>query len=107
MTTTRLYDLVVKTGEYQDRNGQTKARYENIGAVMRNENGQFAMLKKTFNPAGVPSDRDTIMVSMFEPKANRRQDNGYKANDSGYGGGGQPSSCDLDDEIPFAACKLI
>ena len=107
MATTKLYDLVVKTGEYTDGQGNTKGRYENIGAVMRNENGQFAMLKKTFNPAGVPSDRDTIMVSMFEPKANRRQDNGYKGNDSGYGAGGQPSSGTDFDSIPFAACKLI
>lgn len=93
MATTKLYDLVVKTGEYTDNQGNTKGRYENIGAVMRNENGQFAMLKKTFNPAGVPSDRDTIMVSMFEPKANRRSDGGY-SND-------MPAARNLDDEIPF------
>ena len=93
MATTKLYDLVVKTGEYTDNQGNTKGRYENIGAVMRNENGQFAMLKKTFNPAGVPSDRDTIMVSMFEPKANRRSDGGY-SND-------MPPPRNLDDEIPF------
>lgn len=49
MATTHVYDLAVKTGEYES-NGQTKGRYENIGKVLRNDNGQFMLLKKTFNP---------------------------------------------------------
>ena len=70
----KLYDLVVKTGEYQS-NGETKARYENIGSVMQGDNGQFAIMKRTFNPAGVPNPdgKDSIIVSMFEPKNNQQQ----------------------------------
>lgn len=70
----KLYDLAVKTGEYQDRNsGQMKGRWENIGAVMQgNDGGKFIMLKRTFNPAGVPdlSGRggDSVLASMFSPK---------------------------------------
>lgn len=110
---TKLYDLVVKVGEYQ-KNGQTKSRYKNIGAVFRNENGQYMMLDKTFNPAGVPgnADRDNILVSMFEPRAQgggqgNQQSGGY--DQSGYGSGGRPGGgIDLDgDSVPFAACKLI
>lgn len=65
----KLYDLAVKTGEYT-KNGETKARYENIGSVMEGDNGQFMMLKRTFSPAGVPfkDGSDTIFVSMFEPR---------------------------------------
>jgi len=64
------------------------------------------VLDKTFNPAGVPSDGDTIFVSMFEPKprdGQRQQsgDQGGYGQQGGYGGGGRPGS-DLDDEIPFA-----
>ena len=72
----KLYDLVVKTGEYQS-NGETKARYENIGSVMKGDNGQFAIMKRTFNPAGVPNPdgKDSIIVSMFEPKSNQQQGN--------------------------------
>ena len=72
----KLYDLVVKTGEYQS-NGETKARYENIGSVMQGDNGQFAIMKRTFNPAGVPNPdgKDSIIVSMFEPKNNQQQGN--------------------------------
>lgn len=98
MATTHVYDLTVVTGEYQDRSGQTKKRYKNIGRVLRNDNGMFAVMDKTFNPAGVPSDGDTIFISMFEP----RQRDGQQQQSNGYGAGGQPSNHDTGgDEIPF------
>lgn len=104
MATTHLYDLAVVTGEYQNRNGETKKRYKNVGRVLRNDNGQFMVLDKTFNPAGVPGDGDTIFVSMFEPKPREnqpRQQGGY--DQSPQGGGGRPSNDPYDgDSIPFA-----
>lgn len=104
----KTHDLVVTTGEYQS-GGQTKKRYKNIGAVFRNANGSYIMLDKTFNPAGVPgnADRDTIIVSMFEPRAGEGNDQRNRGgNQSGYGGGGgghqaPPSNNIDDDEIPF------
>jgi len=68
--TQKKYDLVVKVGSYTDRNGEEKSRWENIGSVMQSDKGFFMLLKKTFNPAGVPGDseRDSVLVSMFEPK---------------------------------------
>lgn len=66
--TSRKFDLVVTTGSYTNREGMEKRQYETIGTVWENEKGQFITLKKTFNPAGIASDRDTIMVSMFEPR---------------------------------------
>lgn len=67
---TKKYELVIKLGEYTDRNGDTKGRYENIGAVMMGDKGPYLMLKRTFNPAGVPNpdNRDSVLVSCFEPK---------------------------------------
>ena len=66
----KLYDLAVKTGEYQNGQGETKGRYENIGSVMQGDNGQFIILKRTFNPAGVPNPdcKDSVIVSCFEPQ---------------------------------------
>jgi hypothetical protein len=63
----KLYDLVVKTGEYQDNQGQTKGRYENVGTMMEGDNGPFIILKRTFNPAGVPNPdcKDSVIVSCF------------------------------------------
>lgn len=95
MTTTHLYDLAVKTGEYQNRDGQTKARYENIGKVLRNDNGQFMLLKRTFSPAGVPGDGDMVAVSMFEPRPRDGAPSERQEPQQGRG----PA---MDDEIPFA-----
>jgi len=72
---TKLYDLAVKTGEYTDGQGQQKGRWQNVGAVMQNnDGGKFIMLAKWFNPAGVPdlsgkgATSESILLSMFEPK---------------------------------------
>jgi len=71
----KLYDLAVKTGEYTDRSGNTKGRYENIGAVMEKDGNKFLFIKKTFNPAGVPSrdGSESIIVSMFKPREDEPQ----------------------------------
>lgn len=72
MGTKKIYDLAVKVGEYQ-KDGETKSKYENIGLVMqKDDGGKFLMIKRTFNPAGVPDfsgkGGENILISMFEPK---------------------------------------
>jgi hypothetical protein len=71
----KIYDLAVKTGEYTNRNGETKGRYIPVGVVMKGDDGNpYILMNKTFNPAGVP-DRadgktsDVILVSMYKPQA--------------------------------------
>lgn len=66
----KLYDAVVKVGSYTNSQGEQKNRYENVGSVMQGDSGQFLILKRTFNPAGVPNpdNKDSIIVSMFEPQ---------------------------------------
>ena len=68
---TKLYDVCVKTGSYQNAQGEMKNRYENIGTVMQGDDGgQFMLLKTTFNPAGVPNpeNKDAVLCSMFAPQ---------------------------------------
>jgi hypothetical protein len=68
--TTKKYDLAVKVGEYQ-KDGQTKNKYQNIGAILEKEDGgRFMLLDRFFNPAGVPNpdDRSNVIVSLFEPR---------------------------------------
>jgi len=69
----KTHDLAVKTGTYQ-KDGQEKGRYINIGSVMKNENGAFLILNRTFNPAGVPNpeNREGVMVSLFPVKDNNQ-----------------------------------
>lgn len=65
----KLYDVTVKTGEYTNGHGEKKGRYENIGSMMQGDNGPFLILKRTFNPAGVPNPecKDSVICSLFEP----------------------------------------
>ena len=64
------YDLAVKTGSYQDRDGNTKNKWQNVGVVLEGKYGPYILLNRTFNPAGVPSngEDDVVAISMFEPK---------------------------------------
>lgn len=66
---TKKYDLAVKTGTYT-KDGEEKGRYENVGAIWEGDNGPYLVLKRTFNPAGVPfkDGSDSIFISMFAPK---------------------------------------
>lgn len=73
MAVKKLYDLAVKTGEYQDNQGQKKGRWQNVGAVMQGDDGnKFIMLARWFSPAGVPDlsgkGGESILLSMFAPK---------------------------------------
>lgn len=67
---TKKYDVVARVGSYTDSSGQEKGRFENVGAVIINQNGGFnLLLKKTFNPAGLAEpDKECILLSLFEPK---------------------------------------
>lgn len=91
----KLYDLAVKTGTYT-QNGETKGRYENVGAMMEGSDGPFVMMKRTFNPAGVPhkDGSDAILVSMFQPKAKDGQQAAPKA-------ASKPAADFPDDDIGF------
>jgi hypothetical protein len=94
------YDLVVKVGEYTDGQGQTKGRFKNVGVMMEGDNGPYLLLDRTFNPAGVGGNegRESIIVSMYEPKDNVGQQQAPAAKS-----GGQPSKWrDLEeDSVPF------
>ena len=94
MSTKKIYDLAVKVGEYQ-KDGETKGRYENVGAILQKEDGgKFIFFKRTFNPAGVPNpdDRDNVIVSMFAVDREKQQAASTPA---------PAQTQDIDDDIPF------
>ena len=72
----KVYDIAVKVGTYE-KEGEPKGRYENVGVVMEGDNGKFILLKRTFNPAGVPNEdnRDKVILSLFEPKEKEKPKN--------------------------------
>lgn len=85
----KTHDLCVAVGEY---NG--KKRYENVGVVLDNGNGPMLLLKRTFNPAGVPNPdgKDSIIISMFEPREKSQQ---------GQQSQQRQDAPNYDDSIPF------
>jgi hypothetical protein len=100
----KLYDAAVKVGEYTTQNGQTKSRYLNIGVVMEGDRGPYLLLQRTFNPAGVPSQRDTIIVSLFEPRADGdkpRSSEAPSTQSASVPAANQPQSPEFNDDIPF------
>jgi len=70
----KIRDIVAKTGEYTDNNGDKKGRYVNAGSLFYNdeEKSYFIILNRTFNPAGVPNlsdkgEADSVFLSCFNP----------------------------------------
>lgn len=106
MASKKIKDLVVKMGTYTDRNsGQEKSRWETIGAIMQSDEDQsmFVMLKRTFNPAGVPGQdaRESILVSAFDPQP---RDGSQQRSQDDHGRSAPPPSGgrdDMDDAVPF------
>ena len=88
MAANKKYDISVVTGSYVDRNGNPKKQYKTVGAVFETERGLFATLDRSFNPAGIPTDRDSIMLSFFEPKPRQAS-------------GGASSSDVEESDVPF------
>lgn len=92
------FDLVVKVGEYTDGQGQTKGRFKNVGVMMDGDKGPYILLDRTFNPAGVGGNegRESIIVSLYEPKDSAGQQQAPAAKSGGY------KASDLDgDDVPF------
>lgn len=87
----KAYDLAAVTGEYTS-NGQTKKRYQNMGAVFRRDDGSLCM-KVECVPVGPGWSG---WVNMFEPRERNQQ--GGSDSGQNYGAG---SSDPLDSDIPF------
>jgi hypothetical protein len=113
----KIRDVVVKVGEYTDHNtGETKGRFENVGALMQNDEDDsfFIMIKRTFNPAGVPKqdERSSILLNCYVPQDQREKQSDRSGGDYASKSGGESPSqraakeshqrpMDMDDDIPF------
>ena len=101
--------LMAKVGEYQ-KDGQTKGEYVEIGVILSNNNGEYAILHPSVSLSGVLMQQrllaqkngskagDRVMVGIFENDrngGNRQQGGGGNQNSGGSG------RSDFDDEIPF------
>lgn len=64
------HNMCVAVGKYT-KDGQEKTNWETVGARwVKDDGGVFFTMKKTFNPAGVPTepDKKDIFINMMEVK---------------------------------------
>ena len=84
----KVADLSVIVGDYQ-KDGQTKKKYQNVGAMMKNEDGGFfLLLNRFFSPAGVPGSegRESIIINVY--KKDQQGSGGGQGGQQGQPGGG-------------------
>jgi hypothetical protein len=94
--TKKTHDLLVSVRKYADKEGNEKSEWLNVGSVMQSDKGgEFILLNRTFNPAGMPNpdNRPTVLISKFAVK----DKTGKAATDTAEA---KPTKT-LDDEIPF------
>jgi hypothetical protein len=53
-------DIVAKTGEYTNREGETKSEWTKIGVILSNQNGEYMLLDPTVNLAGVLTKQNML-----------------------------------------------
>ncbi len=106
-------DIVAKTNEYQNREGETKAEWTKIGVVLENQNGEYILLDPSVNLSGVLQKQNmlaaeqkkngndkarmgkAVMCSIFDKSEGQQGGNSAPRQAPS---GGDP----MDDGIPFA-----
>ena len=97
------YDIVAKIGEYQ-KDGVTKNKTLKVGVVMEKDGKPFILLNRTFNPAALDTGKESVLLSLYEPK---KKDNDYNQNKHTEAKGNayveplDDSIPDFDQSIPF------
>jgi len=111
-------DIVAKTGEYTNREGEQKSEWTKVGVVLENDNGEYILLDPSVNLSGVlqkqnmlaveqrkagnekAKPRNSVMCSVFSRDANQGQQSSSQPQTQAMGGGM------AEDDIPFAPyCK--
>lgn len=102
--------LVAKIDEYQ-KDGQTKGKYIEIGVILSNDNGEYALIDPTVNLAGVltkqnmlgrkkqQQPRNNVMCSIFDNS--QQQQWGQPQQQQQYQPQHNEPPADYDDDIPF------
>lgn len=78
--------IMAKVGEYE-KDGKTKGNYVEIGVILSNENGEYALIDPTVNLAGVLMKQrvlaqkqqkkvtgDSVMCSIFDNSQQSKSD---------------------------------
>ena len=55
-------DIVAKTGEYTNREGEQKSAWTKIGVILSNNNGEYMLLDPAVNLAGVLTKQNMLAM---------------------------------------------
>lgn len=95
-----MYDLVVSTGEYNDRQGNTKKKWLTIGKMFEGDKGPFLVLEPHINIGALPrGPKGSVVVNCYEPK--QRDDSGKTGQAKKPQHSGAFNAGEFDDDIPF------
>lgn len=75
------HNICVAVGKYQ-KDGDDKTNWETVGhRWVKDDGGVFFTMKKTFNPAGVPTEKDKkdIFLNIFEIKEDNKKQKSSEA----------------------------
>lgn len=66
----KMYDVAIPLGTYEDREGNEKTRWQNVGAILEGEKGPYLLLDRWFNPGGMPNpeNRTSVILTLMEAK---------------------------------------
>lgn len=91
--------LMAKIEEYQ-KDGQTKGKYVEIGVILSNENGEFALINPSVSLSGVIM-LQRLLAAATGKKAGDRVMCAIFDNDQQQQPQQQPQAPDLDPDVPF------
>lgn len=96
------HDIAIKTGEYQNANGETKGRWLNIGTVFRHDDGGTT-LKLDAIPVGLPEWQGWCSVFKREPRDGSQNATSGTQRPQAARSAPAPATTqqDFDDDIPF------
>lgn len=98
----KLYDAIAVTGEYQDRDGNTRKRYQKCGVVFQTDRG--LSLKLEALPVG--GDWNGWLMLM-EPRDNRESRGGGGGYNAPPAAEQTPAHADEFEDIPFISAVGI
>lgn len=62
MKATRKFDAVTTLGSYEDKDGNTKYNYHQVGIVIENEKGQLSL---KLNSLPLPNEKGEVWVNFY------------------------------------------
>jgi len=107
-------DLVIKVGEYTNKEGEVKGEYVKLGVVLSGDNGSYVLIDPTVSLSGClikqrifsgkqkKKPGDMLMVSVFDRNKDNQQKNNSAPQQQHQS---QPANSgvdnDYDSDIPF------